>query len=207
MLELDFDAVRVRLVKTQAVQKQLQATWIWDGATLDDWQAALDTLDTARDTSQDATAATQNARSTAAAGLKELHEATKQALGIAKIAFKSDPAKLGAFVGLQAIGKSYPSISKSAQALSSAWQKADPAWAPLPGKTLVAYDTLRESINRQQSAVASALAAQKEARRTLQATLKTHDRKAKDWYAVATRVFPSTTPEGQLLRAAISPAA
>ena len=203
MLELDFDDVRDRLVKTHAVQNRLSATWIWDGASLDNWQDAISSLDVARDTFQDATAATQNARSAAAAGLMELHEATKQALGIAKIAFKSDPAKAGAFVGLQAVGKSYPTVSKSAQALSSAWQKANPAWAPLPGKTLAAYDTLRASINQQQAAVASALTAQKEARRTLQATLKTHDRLAKDWYAVATRVFPTNTQEGQLLRAEI----
>lgn len=203
MLELDFNDVRDRLVKTQAVQNQLSATWTWDGATLDDWQEAIASLDGARDTFQDATAATQNARSAAGAGLTELHEATKQALGIAKIAFKSDPAKAGAFVGLTAVGKSYPSVSKSAQALSSAWQKANPNWAPLPGKTLVAYDTLRETINTQQATVAGTLATQKEARRTLQATLKVHDRKAKDWYAVATRVFPGNTPEGQLLRAQI----
>ena len=203
MLELDYDDVRARLLKTRAVQEQLQATWIWDQATLADWQAAVVSLDAARDASQDAMATAQNARSTVAAGLGELHEATKQALGIAKVAFRDQPSKAGAFVGLTAVSKSFPAVSRSAQALSSAWQKADPAWVPLPGKTLAAYDVLRTKINGQQAAAASAVSAQKDVRRALQAALKVQDRRAKDWYAVATRVFTSSTPEGQLLRAEI----
>ncbi|WP_394793260.1 hypothetical protein [Armatimonas sp.] len=203
MMELDYDDVRARLLKTQAVQGQLQAVWVWDKATLADWQAAIVSLDGARDASQDAIATLQNARSAAAAGLTTLHEATKQALGIAKIAFRDQPTKAGAFVGLTAVSKSFPAVSRSAQALSSAWQKADPAWVPLPGKTLAAYDAIRAQVNAQHAAVASAVSAQKDTRRALQAALKVQDRRSKDWYAVATRVFPDNTPEGQLVRAEI----
>ena len=139
----------------------------------------------------------------AAAELTELHEATKQVLGIAKITFRDEPAKAGAFVGLTAVKGTSGVVSRSAQALSSAWQKADPSWAPLPGKTLAAYDALRAKISGQQATVAGAVTAQKEARKALQAALNVQDRLTKDWYGVATRVFTDSTPEGQLVRAEI----
>ena len=203
MVELDYDEVWARLLKTKAVQEMLQAKWMWPKAALADWQAGIESIEAAQDAAQDAVATTQNARSVAAAGLTELHEATKQALGIAKITFRDEPAKAGAFVGLTAVKGTSGVVSRSAQALSSAWQKADAQWAPLPGKTLAAYDTLRAKISGQQATVAGAVTAQKEARKALQAALRVQDRLAKDWYGVATRVFTDSTPEGQLVRAEI----
>jgi hypothetical protein len=203
MIEFDYDEVRARLLKTKAVQESLQVKWMWPKAALADWQAGIESIEAAQDAAQDAVATTQNARSVAAAGLTELHEATKQALGIAKITFRDEPAKAGAFVGLTAVKGTHGVVSRSAQALSSAWQKADPQWAPLPGNTLVAYDALRAKISGQQAVAAGAVTAQKEARKALQAALKVQDRLAKDWYGVATRVFTDSTPEGQLLRAEI----
>lgn len=200
---LDFDTVRARLLKTQAIQKQLQETWVWDQVSVEDWGEGIQRLDVARDTAQDAIAATQNTRATLGEGLKELHEATKQTLGIAKVAFKREPSKAGAFVGLTAVSKSFPAVSRSAHTLSSAWQKADPTWTPLPGKTLASYDTLRATLQTQQADVASAVTAQKVTHLALQDTLKEQFALAKDWYAVATRVFPANTAEGQVLRAEI----
>ena len=203
MIELNFNEVHARVLATRSMQEQLQGDWTWTEATVADWNASVTALTTARDAYADSLAAEGNARIDLKASAASLHAENKLTLGIAKTDFRNAPAKLGGFAGLQAVGASIPKTLATAQSISSAWQKADPAWTPVPGKTLAAYDALRSAVAGKQSALSSATAAVRQSNRALRARLTTEDKKAKAWYAVATRVFPVGTPHGDALRAAI----
>lgn len=203
MTDLVFEDVYARVLATRALQDQLKATWIWNEATLEDWDTSVLALDTANDAASDAAAAVGNARAALKAAGESLHAETKQILGIAKVAFRNAPAKLGGFAPLRALGASIPKTIESAQKVSSAWQKADPAWQPLTGKTLTGYDALRASVATLQSDLANATAGVRTANKALRDRITIEDKTAKAWYAIATRVFPVGTPEGDAIRAGI----
>ena len=202
-IDLVFDDVRARLIATRAIQDRYKAKWIWPEASIADWDAALVALDAARDAYSDSVAGQQDARAALKSVADSLHTESRQVLGIAKVDFRNAPAKLAGFAPLQAQGASVPKTLATAQSVSSAWQKADPAWVPIPGKTLTSYDATRADVTRKQVALANATATARETNRTLRNLLSTQDKQSKAWYAVATRVFLATTPEGDAIRTEI----
>ena len=188
---------------TRAIQDRYKATWLWPEASIADWDAALVALDAARDAYSDSIAGQQDTRAALKSAATGLHTETKQVLGIAKVDFRNTPAKLAGFAPLQALGASVPKTVATAQSVSSAWQKADPAWVPLPGKTLASYNATRADVTAKQVALANATATARETNRTLRDLLSAQDKQSKAWYAVATRVFLATTPEGDAIRTEI----
>jgi hypothetical protein len=110
--------------------------------------------------------------------------------------------KSQAFVGLRAVGTTPPTTRRSADDLAAAWAKADPDGSYL-GMTLNDYNGLRSALGSSLASRESERAGVVQARKNLDALLRTLRKELVAWYAAATRVFPASTPEGKLLRTEI----
>ena len=202
MLILDYDELQARLLATRALQAQLADEWTWDEKTLAQWDASKTKLEGTKGVLDGAEAA----EALAIGGLEKasaaLHEATKQALGLAKVRFRKTPETLKAFEGLRASKSSLAAIKQSADDLAAAWLKADSAGS-YAGVSLTDYNGVRSALTHAQSARSAAKAATKQAKAQFASEKKSVHSDLVAWYAAATRVFPTNTETGALLRAQI----
>lgn len=133
-----------------------------------------------------------------------LHLRTMQGVAMAKNKFRKNPAAFSQIDNLTACGTSRSVTLKEALAWESAWENLAATWAPLPANTLSAFKTLRETCNEDlQTAYAAAYAAwRKEAEKLSEMALALENSNVA-WYADATRVFPTGTPEGDMIRGTV----
>ena len=133
-----------------------------------------------------------------------LHHRTVQASVMAKAKFRNDPATLAVLAPLTASSNSRSETLAEALALESAWAKVAPTWSPLPANTLAAFKTLRKVCAEDLQEVYSNA---KSAWRKEVEKLGTAGRLLEDaneaWYAAATAVFTSDTPEGAMIRSTV----
>ena len=202
MVILEYDDVHARLLATRAVQAQIAAQWTWEEKTLAQWDSVKAGLETAKASLDGAEAAEALAVGALEKAGTALHEATKQALGLAKVRFRNTPETLKAFTGLQAKKTSLAAIKQSADDFAAAWEQADSAGS-YAGVSLTTYKALRTELGSKESARSAAKAATKQAKTQLNSTKKSVHGDLIAWYAAATRVFPIATVTGDLIRSQI----
>lgn len=202
MLILDYDELHARLLATRAVQGQIASEWLWDEKTLAQWDASKTGLEGAKAALDGAEAAEALAVGALEKASATLHEATKQALGLAKVRFRKTPETLKAFTGLQATKSSLAAIKQSADDLAAAWLKADSAGS-YAGVSLTDYNAIRSALTSAESGRSAAKAATKQAKAHFASEKRSVHSDLVAWYAAATRVFPIGTETGALVRAQI----
>ena len=202
MLILDYDELHARLLATRALQGQLADEWTWDEKTLAQWDTSKTKLEGAKEVLDGEEALEALALGALDKASTALHEATKQALGLAKVRFRNTPETLKAFTGLQAKKTSLAAIKQSADDFAAAWLKADSAGS-YAGVSLTDYNGVRTALTSAESARSAAKAATKQAKAQFASEKRSVHDDLVAWYAAATRVFPVGTETGALLRAQI----
>ena len=189
-----------RLRTTRAAQARLSTTWVWKKKTLAQWDVSISELAALLTAHANARAAEDGARGAQKDAVDRLHAKTKLCVGVAKQEFSDDPAASAAFAPLTATRVSLTARLTAAESVATAWSQFGVNWEPAPGFTLTDYNALRTGVDQKRQALETAIAATRQANAQLASLAKNLDKQAKSWYAVATRIFPENTPEGQLLR-------
>ncbi|WP_395095141.1 hypothetical protein [Armatimonas sp.] len=202
MLVLEYDELYARLLATRSVQERIASEWTWEEKTVAQW----DTLKTGLEGVKAALDGAEAAEALSVGALEKasmtLHDATKQALGLAKVRFRKTPETLKAFTGLQASKSSLAAIKRSGDDFAAAWQKADSAGS-YAGVSLASYNATRSALTSAESARSAAKAATKQAKQRFRTQKEAVYQDLIAWYAAATRVFPDSTETGALVRTQI----
>jgi len=199
---LIYDDVYARVQATYEAQQRLSPTWQWEEKSLADWEALLRRLRSEKAALDDTEAGVDVQMGALEAARKTLHQHTKQVLGLAKVRFRNEPAKLRAFAALQASNRSLTELRQVANDTLAAWQQTDPD-AHFGTLDTNAYAALLATLNDTDKDAGGLRAARQQTRQALNKSLKVAQGDAVAWYAVATRVLPADTPDGQFLRAHI----
>ena len=206
--------VKNRAGKTIAAALAVMAKWVWPEKTIAQLQALLTAivgdatatppLPGQEGVTSAAEQAMLNARAAWDAGLDQLHTWTMNGLALARTHFMNQPAKLALLAGLTAKGESRPGILAEALAWEAAWSQADAAYAPLPGVTVAAFDTLRlQCLTTLQTDYNQKFSAWRDQVGILGRMAADLEQLLVAWYADATRIFDGGTPEGQMIRGTI----
>lgn len=199
---LVYEDVHARVLATRAAQQRVSPTWVWKEKTLAGWDTLLTHLADEKAALDDTNAAEDLIRGELTAARNALHETSRQVIGMLKVQFRNDPAKLQTVTGLRAVNGSLAGVKKVADALVGVWQQTDPD-GTYAGLDLNAYTTLRATVTAKETAHADVVAAQKQARQSLRARVNAAHKDSVAWYAVATLTFGTSTPDGQFIRANI----
>lgn len=197
-----FDEIYARVQATYEAQQRLSPTWQWEEKSLADWEALLTRLRSDKAALDDTEAGVDVLMGTLDVARKALHQHTKQVLGLAKVRYRNEPAKLRAFAALQASNKSLTELRQVANDTLAAWQQADPD-AHFGTLDTSAYTALLAALNDADKNAGGIRAARQQTRQELNKSLKQAQGDAVAWYAVATRLLASNTPDGQFVRAHI----
>ena len=130
-----------RATASRAAQKAAGAAKI-GGLTLDDWKGRLGLVDVKIKAESAARTNLQGAAAVWDGHLREVYDITRHASALSKKRFKNEPTKLALFTNLEPSDSGRAVVFKNATDLVPAWQKADPAWAPVEGATLPALEGL-----------------------------------------------------------------
>ena len=210
------DFIKDRAAKTIAAARQLQtqAGWVFQEKTIAQMEGMLkgivgDSAAAPPLAGQEAVTQTAETAMLSARGLWDqqwevLHRFTMQGVGMAKNKFRNDSSKSALLNGLTARGTSRTETLAEALAWETAWNKLDPAWAPLPANTLALFTALRKNcLETLQKSYLDAHAGWREEAETLAGLARTMEDVNEAWYADATRVFAAGTPEGDMIRSTV----
>ena len=196
-----------RAESTLAMMNSLSGGWISDQITPADFNTMIDAIEVGESGLKPlfirAAAAEKGAEGRLAVALDGLHAATVKAVGVARLAWAADPARAKVVAALRSGGQVARDIVDEAEAWEIAWEEVDPAFAPVAGLTLAAFQTLLAATRTAQGGMRRAAVHRRQAGGRLAAALAALDETAKSWYALATVVFDATTPEGAALRGTI----
>ena len=198
----EFDDLHARLLATRSVQERLALSWLWEEKTLAQWDDLSAALLAGKARVDDAEAAGALSAGALSRDAAALHEATKQALGLAKVRYRDRPETLRALAGLRASKGSVAAVRRSADDLAAAWGKID-GKASYNNVSLPDYSARRAALESRESERSAKRAGVRQEKKDFLERRKTLHRDLVAWYAAASRVFPANTPEGQLLRAEV----
>ena len=192
-----------RAKTTRHAQENLKSVWVWNERTLDQWDSEIADLQRIQEVCSSARFARNSARAALDAGLQEMRRRAMQFLAMAKFHFRNEPSIFEAINRLSTRSGGRRAIFQKAMDLESAWQKADPEWAPTEVNTFASFQALRKQCMELDAAFLAANS-------TLRTQSEILNRKAAAmneaniaWFAAATRIFPSGTAEGDMIRRSI----
>ena len=135
--------------------------------------------------------------------LKALHAATVTCLGVARVAWDSNPEAAEVLSGLSAAGQVEDDILDEAERWEIAWQEIDPTWVPVPEVTLAALTALIATAREARRASLRATFRRQRAEVRLSRAVRELDRLQKRWYGMATAIFDEESAEGSGIRSQI----
>jgi len=125
---------------------------------------------------------------------------TSYGLRLARVQFKSQPAKLALFEGLRLNNTGRESRYRQALDFEASWRKADAAWVFKPGLTLGNFKTRREALRGLEEAHLAAVKDETYLRAQVRADARVLHQECVDWYEAATATFAENTAPGSLVR-------
>jgi len=192
-----------RAVATRNAQESVQPAWVWDEKTVPQWNADIKTVQTREQAVADGEARLLARRGPLDAALDDLHNRTVQAVTMAKVRYRDDPAKGAVLRSLNAGGQSRSEILDEATEWEAAWREVAGDWRPTPANTLPEYQKLRAHCLALQEEYVKAQTALRALAEALNHEAAKLDDANTAWYRSATVVFPKGTPEGDLIRSTV----
>ncbi len=138
--------IKDRAVKTIAAATEITPAWVWQEMPVKTYQEKLTAIVGDKDAApeiigqeektEDANQGMLEKRGLWDVDLDQLHRRTMQGVGMARTRYRGEPAKLRQLEPLTTRGNSRTEILSEALDWESAWEKLDPAWAPLPAEYL-----------------------------------------------------------------------
>ncbi len=203
--------VKDRALETRAVQTDLADMWVWDSATLanwDEWIRQFDATSLLPTPSLGkqialATVAANNARQAYDGALSNIKLTVRVAVSGLRAKATLNETLNDLVEELSAQGNTRPTILEEANNLIVAWEDYNAAWSPGSPYTLTAL-----------VAAVAALPALDKAYRQTRSTLRKREKeltrhvavvedRCMAWYEAATGRFPAGTVEGNLIRARV----
>jgi hypothetical protein len=197
------DFIITRATTTRHAQEDLKSSWMWNEMTLDQWDNEIADLQRMREICSSAVFARNSARAALDAGLQEIHRRTMQFLTMAKFHFRNDSSTFEAINQLTSCGEGRQAITREAMDIESAWQKAGPEWAPTDVNTFVSFQALRTQCTELDAAFIASYSVWRTQSEILKQKAAELSEASIAWYAAATRIFPSGTAEGDMIRRSI----
>jgi hypothetical protein len=188
---------------TRHVQESIQSSWKWNEKTLEQWDNEISGLEKMQDACSTAKFTLNSARAALDAGLQDLHRRTMQFIAMAKFHFRDDPSKFEALSRLTAGGGVRREIAREARDLETAWQEACPEWAPTGENTFASFQALRKQCVELDAAAMAAQNAWRTQSGILDQKAAALNKANIAWYAAVTRIYPSGTAEGGIVRRSI----
>ena len=206
-----------RAQKTCAVATAIAGDWVWDERTVAQLVAAKAATEGMFNQLATAEAATNAKRGTADAEGAKLHTWTVKVLGLARIRFRNEPAKLRAYAGLSARADSRAAISAEARELLGTWTEIEPAGTHNLGNGLTLTRTMFETQYRlvegnddvvpavpgAYDALDAAVQLERKKAETLNTALEGLASVMEAWYAAATATWDGGTTIGDQVRGQI----
>jgi hypothetical protein len=200
---VDYEFISSRAQATRDVQAQIAADWVWEDKTLAAWDAELKTIAELRQAEIVAETSEMAVRAQRDQAHKELDRKTLLGVAILKTKARNDPAKLAAIQALPPLPQGRPQSRLRAQRLAEAWQQHYPEFVADTELSLTTLNASLEVAERLDTQTSAAKVAWRNAANTLTESLASVNDDAKTWYYLATRRFPESTPQGQLIRSRI----
>jgi hypothetical protein len=194
------DFIIARAQATRAVQGKLTEQWVWSEKNPTQWDNDLAAVIAQQETVSESETALTLARGRLDAGLADLHSRAKQALRMAKVRHRNNPAHHRALQNIKIKSGSRSAVLAGALAWESAWDEIDPQWVPINDNSLAKFKALRQQCLGECDECATKQATWRSDNEKLNALGDRLDEECKAWYAAAGAAFPPGTPEGDLIR-------
>ncbi len=203
--------VKDRVLETRAVQTDLADMWVWDSATLlewDEWIRQFDTTSLIPTPSLAkkialATVAANNAKQTYEGSLSNIKLTVTVAVSGLRAKAKLDPTLDDVVDELSAQGNTRPTILEEAENLVVAWEDFNPAWTPGSPFTLAELITELAALPAKEKAFRQTRSTLRRAEKALTRHVAVVEDRCMAWYGAATGRFLAGTVEGDLIRARI----
>lgn len=192
-----------RALATLAAQAALGAQWQWVEWTMNDWDIQIGVFKAQLEIVADSRAQWNSAVADFDVTLDELHEDTVTCLSLLKVLHRRASAISNFLRPLSARGDSRNSIFEEAAELAAAWNSINPAWEPLPGKSLATFMALIKHCKALNETRAEKDAAWRGDSSELIEFAAALNRNCVAWYEVATVIFSDKTPAGRMVRGTV----
>ena len=197
------DLIVKRARTTRHAQEDLKARWMWNEATLDQWDKEIADIEGMQQTCSSARFIRNSARAALDASLQEIHRRTMQFLAMARFHFRDDPSKLEALNRLKCNGDGRRSIAREAMDIETAWQEVGPEWAPTEVNAFASFQALRKQCIELDAAYIASYSTWRTQSELLSQKAAALSDANVAWYGAATRIFPAGTAEGEMIRRSI----
>jgi hypothetical protein len=197
------DLIVARAETTRHAQEDLKPSWMWNEATLDQWDKEIAEVQGLQQICSSARFTRNKARAALDAGLQEIRRRTMQFLAMAKFHFRDDASKIEAINRLKCDGIGRRGIAQEAMDLETAWQDVGPEWAATEVNTFDSFQALRKQCLELNTAYIAAYSTWRTQSELLSQKAAALSEANIAWYAAATRIFPAGTAEGEMIRRSI----
>ena len=205
-----------RAQKTTAVAEAISAAWQWEVKNLAELNKARTDEEARLDVVTGLEMAEEDAKGTLDTQLNDAYAYAVKGMGLARVKFAADAAKMRIVNRLEALGNSRPAKRETCKKWAMAWSQLDAVWVlNLAGETftLGQFQAKRVVIEGNDTATPpvpgsydSMEVAGQNARakaEELNVGLDALETLMEQWYAAATTVFPAGTAQGDQIRGQI----
>ena len=197
------ESIITRAKNTRHAQENVQSIWMWKEMTLAQWESEISNLRKIQDACSSARVVLNGKRDARDAAFQELHRRTMQFIPMARFHFRGDRLMLEAIGRLTSVGGKCSAIAQEARDLEKAWEEFGSDWAPTEENTFASFRAFRQQCTDLEGAVIEAQNALRSQSKMLKEKAAALNEANIAWYAVAIRIFPEGSGEGDLIRRSI----
>lgn len=189
---------------TRDAQTAIAGTWVWEEKTVVQWDGSLTTITTKKITASDLEGDMLAKRATYENTNAVLHDRTVEGLGLGRVKWRKDEAKVKILSNLSAVGGARETIQSEAQAWESVWEKFDGTWVPNPpDNTIANLRTLITNSDTQEDLFKKANTTWRKDAEELNVQGDVLWEESVAWYEAATILFKEGTAIGNMIRGTI----
>ena len=174
--------------------------WVWPEKAVDQWPLDIANLNLLLQTQSEADAEWQSTAGLLGTGLTKLADHSRDIARLARTKFRNDPATLHLWQAVRLRRNSRAAIFRSAHAVRSTWAKSAPAWVPMSGLTLAAYQGQITTCGNCAGTHKDNETELRQLGGQLQVAAARLDDESMAWYSDALTHFPDHTAAGILIR-------
>ena len=188
---------------TRKAQETVKKKWLWERKSLLDWDTDIRAVEDQEAIAADSDAALTAVHTILTTGYRDLRNRTVKNLGMLKLTYCRESAKLALLANLSARGGSYQTIFAEALALKAVWEELEQERNFTEETSLTGFLELIHQIQHAKDLLATTEMKRDTDWLTLNQMVANLEHDNLSWFAAATSIFSKGTIEGDYIRSII----